>query len=88
MSLLDGVNDNLIEQDIERRVRDGAREAMTRSRALLDQLGISPADLQEWANEMVELGTWPEGDFVEAFRAWKLKRTSNADPDPTRGHHA
>ncbi|MDP3848703.1 MAG: hypothetical protein Q8R10_19980 [Pseudomonas sp.] len=73
--------EDLAELAIERLVTNGSRAAQARSQAKLAELGIDPADLQTWATEMVGQGSWPEGDFVEAFRAWKLKRTSNADGD-------
>ncbi len=70
------------EQELERLVITGIQRAQARSAASLAALGIDSAELGEWVAEQVERGSWPEGDFVEAFRVWRdqknKKNTSNA----------
>ena len=73
--------DALVERELERAVIAGIRKAQARSAATLADLGIDSAELGEWGAERVEKGRWPEGDLLEAFRAWRSqKNTSNADP--------
>ena len=73
--------DALVERELERAVIAGIRKAQARSAANLSDLGIDSAELGEWGAERVEKGRWPEGDLLEAFRAWRSqKNTSNADP--------
>ena len=68
-------------KELERAVIAGIRKAQARSAATLADLGIDSAELGEWGAERVEKGRWPEGDLLEAFRAWRSqKNTSNADP--------
>lgn len=75
--------DNLVEREIERQVIAGIQKAQARSAATLADLGIDRGALDEWVAEQVELGRWPEGDLLDAFRIWSANRTSNADPEPT-----
>jgi len=75
--------DNLVEGEIERLVIAGIQNAQGCSAATLADLGIDRAELDEWVAEQVELGRWPEGDLLDAFRIWSANRTSNADPEPT-----
>ena len=73
--------DALVERELERAVIAGIQKAQARSAANLSDLGIDSAELGEWVAERVEKGRWPEGDLLEAFRAWRSqKNTSNADP--------
>lgn len=75
--------DSLVEREIERLVITGIQNAQARSAATLADLGIDRTELDKWVAEQVELGRWPEGDLLDAFRTWSANRTSNADPEPT-----
>ena len=66
--------ENLVEREIERQVIAGIRKAQERSAATLADLGIDRAELDEWVAEQVEQGRWPDGDLLQAFREWKVKK--------------
>ena len=67
--------------DLECAVRDGFRQALARGKAKRAELGVDDKDLTEFVRLQVEKGHWPDGDLLEAFRAWRdQKNTSNADP--------
>jgi len=66
--------ENLVEREIERQVIAGIRKAQERSAATLADLGIDRAKLDEWVAEQVEQGRWPDGDLLQAFREWKVKK--------------
>lgn len=73
--------EDLVERELERQVIIGIQKAQARSAANLSDLGIDSAELGEWVAERVEKGRWPEGDLLEAFRAWRSqKNTPNAVP--------
>lgn len=60
---------------------EGFRQALARNKARLAELGVDDADLTEFVRLQVEKGHWPEGDLLQAFRAWRdQKNTSNAEP--------
>ncbi|SUD58002.1 Uncharacterised protein [Ectopseudomonas oleovorans] len=61
--------DSLVEREIERQVIAGIQKAAT-----LAELGVDRAELDEWVAEQVELGRWPDGDLLQAFREWKVKK--------------
>lgn len=68
--------------DLGQTIRDGFRHSVGRNKAKLTELGVDDAELTEFVRERVEIGYWPEGDLLEAFRAWRdEKNTSNAVPD-------
>lgn len=70
----------LVERELERQVIAGIQRAQARSAATLADLGIDLVELGEWVTEQVEIGRWPDGDLLEAFRIWRaMKNTSNAD---------
>jgi len=66
--------DSLVEREIERQVIAGIQKAQARSAATLADLDIDRADLDEWVVEQVEAGRWPDGDLLQAFREWKVKK--------------
>lgn len=66
--------DSLVEREIERQVIAGIQKAQARSAATLADLGIDRAELDEWVAEQVEQGRWPDGDLLQAFREWKVKK--------------
>jgi hypothetical protein len=66
--------DNLVEGEIERLVIAGIQNAQARSAATLADLGIDRAELDEWVAEQVAQGRWPDGDLLQAFREWKVKK--------------
>jgi len=66
--------DNLVEGEIERLVIAGIQNAQGCSAATLADLGIDRADLDEWVVEQVEAGRWPDGDLLQAFQEWKVKK--------------
>ncbi|MFU6844179.1 hypothetical protein ACM77K_03615 [Pseudomonas aeruginosa] len=66
--------ENLVEREIEQQVIAGIQKAQARSAATLTDLGIDRSELDQWVAEQVELGRWPEGDLIQAFRKWKAKR--------------
>lgn len=73
--------EELVEQELERAISNGFRQALASGKAKRADLGVDDADLTEFAREKVEKGHWPEGDLLEAFRVWRdQKNTSNAVP--------
>ncbi|HEH8445759.1 hypothetical protein WCD98_14780 [Pseudomonas aeruginosa] len=73
--------DDLVERELERLAIAGIKKAAARSKARLAELGVDDADLTEFVRLQVEIGRWPEGDLLEAFRAWRdQKNTSNTVP--------
>ncbi len=70
-----------VEHKLECAIREGFRQTVERNKARLAELGVDDADLTEFVRLQVEIGHWPEGDLLQAFRAWRdQKNTSNADP--------
>lgn len=73
--------EGLVERELERQVIAGIQKAQARSAATLADLGVDLVELGEWVAEQVEMGRWPEGELLDAFRVWRdQKNTSNADP--------
>lgn len=66
--------DSLVEREIERQVIAGIQKAQARSAATLADLGIDRGELDEWVAEQVAQGRWPDGDLLQAFREWKVKK--------------
>ena len=76
-----GLEFGSVEHRLESAIRNGFRQALARNKARLAELGVDDADLTEFVRLQVEKGHWPEGDLLQAFRAWRdQKNTSNADP--------
>lgn len=73
---LEQVAEQLQEEQLLDAVAIGIRNAQARSAARLAELGIDSSELGLWVAERVELGRWPDGDFVEAFRAWRAERVA------------
>lgn len=68
------LTEDLVEHAIERAIAQAGKAAVAGSEAALDALGIDPDELQDWVNERIEIGSWPEGDLAKAFQEWKTKR--------------
>lgn len=73
---LEQVAEQLQEEQLLDAVAIGIRNAQARSAARLAELGIDSSELGLWVAERVELGCWPDGDFIQAFRNWRAERVA------------
>lgn len=75
-SALEQLAEQLQEEQLLDAVAIGIRNAQARSAARLAELGIDSSELGLWVAERVELGCWPDGDFIQAFRNWRAERVA------------